>query len=102
MRPAELAERLGCADLKEGQSRKVSSPLREDLNPSLNVTLKPGGVWTFMDFGDDSADSKEFYGRLVEAIKLGDSRNGDPPHVESAEVETLDSYSRYLQIPRAF
>lgn len=52
MRPTadEIADLLGCSDLRDGQSRKISAPYRDDPNPSLNVT-RTKETFLFYDHG---------------------------------------------------
>jgi hypothetical protein len=104
--PQEIAERLGCDDLKVGESRKVCAPYRDDVNPSLNVTRKKD-TFLFKDHGYDG----NTYQALVEHF----SSNGHPPldvrttfvRRESVEDDAsddgaLDWFARKTRLPRSF
>lgn len=81
MRPEEIAELLGCDDLEVGQSRKVSAPYRDDLNPSLNVTRK-SETYLFRDHGQGQGE--DTFATLIEHY----SANG---HKTSAKVRKVSS-----------
>jgi KaiC/GvpD/RAD55 family RecA-like ATPase len=73
--PFEIADVLGVADLPQGKSRKVLSPLRDERTPSLNVKHTNDDDWLFKDHG--------FVGDTFEALRehFEGSTNGNAPHV---------------------
>jgi hypothetical protein len=70
MTPEQIAEALGCDDLRIGESRRVNAPYRDDENPSLNVT-RDDSTYKFCDFGIEYSD-----GQTLAALREHFSGNG--------------------------
>jgi len=87
MRPTadEIAEFLGCSDLEDGQSRKISAPYRDDLNPSLNVTRKEGKFF-YYDHGAPGDTPGATFDALVEYF--GSGNNGQRHDSPSIKVKS--------------